>query len=609
MGNAFLVWRLAVKDIRHRPVLAALLLVAIAAGAVTLTLGLALRGTADNPYARTRAATNGPDVVATDFNGDPQAPAQASDVVPLEHAPGVVAYSGPFPVTWASLRIGRTRATAAVEGRSAAPSAVDRPRLARGSWVRPGGVVVEAGFASALGLHVGDRLRLGGTSFEVVGIAVTVAFPSYPDSLGSFLVGSLSSYSLGLVWVAEADVARLAAVGSEPVFYYLDLKLDDSAAARAFANRYTTGSSSQQSSGPSATGGASTSPTTLTLYPWQLVRSQDVKLLARAQAVLYTGSWLLALLAIASVAVLVGGRMAEQTRRVGLLKAVGGTPNFVAVVLLCENVLVGLCAAAVGLLAGWLTAPSIAGPGAGLLGAPNPPSLTASSVGLVVALALGVAVAATLLPAIRAARQSTVAALGDSALAPRRSPRLIRLSSHLPVTLLLGARLALRRPWRLLLSVCSVAVMASGLVAVLIVRTTAAGVSPGPRVTQAVAIISAALVVLTAINAVFIAWSSALDARRPAALARALGATPRQVTLGMSAALALPAFFGALLGIPGGILIYEAPKHSGSTTIPSALSLTAVVVVTVLVIAVLTAVPVSIGAQRSVAEVLQSETT
>jgi hypothetical protein len=39
------------------------------------------------------------------------------------------------------------------------------------------------------------------------------------------------------------------------------------------------------------------------------------------------------------------------------------------------------------------------------------------------------------------------------------------------------------------------------------------------------------------------------------------------------------------------------------------LSLTAVVVVTVLVIAVLTAVPVSIGAQRSVAEVLQSETT
>ena len=74
----------------------------------------------------------------------------------------MVAYSGPFPVTWASLQIGRTRATAAVEGRSGAPSAVDRPKLTQGSWVRPGGVVVEAGFADALGLHVGDRLRLGG---------------------------------------------------------------------------------------------------------------------------------------------------------------------------------------------------------------------------------------------------------------------------------------------------------------------------------------------------------------------------------------------------------------------------------------------------------------
>ena len=609
MGKALLVWRLAVKDIRHRPLLAALLSVAIAAGAATLSLGLALRGTADNPYARTRAATNGPDVVATDFNGDPQTPAQASDLVHLEQAPSVVAYSGPFPVTWASLQIGRSRATAAIEGRGAAPSAVDRPRLTQGSWVRPGGVVVEAGFAAALGLHVGDRLSLGGSPFAVVGIAATVAFPSYPDSLGSFLVGSLSSYSVGLVWVPEPDVVQLAAVGSEPVFYYLDLKLDDPAGARAFADRYTTGSSSRQTSGPSAGGGASTSPTTLTLYPWQLVRSEDVKLLARAQLVLYTGSWLLALLAIASVAVLVGGRMTEQTRRVGLLKAVGGTPHFVAVVLLCENVVVGLCAAAVGLLAGWLAAPLIAGPGAGLLGAPNPPSLTASSVGLVVALALGVAVAATLLPAIRAARQSTVAALDDSAFAPRRRARLIRLSSHLPVTFLLGVRLAVRRPWRLLLSLCGVAVMASGLVAVLIVRTTAAGVSPGPRVTQAVTIISVMLVVLAAINAVFIAWSSALDARRPAALARALGATPGQVTMGLSTALALPALLGAMLGIPGGIVIYEAPKHSGTTTIPSALSLVAMVVVTVLGITVLTAVPISIGARRSVAEVLQSEAT
>ncbi len=82
-----------------------------------------------------------------------------------------------------------------------------------------------------------------------------------------------------------------------------------------------------------------------------------------------TGGWLLGLLAVASVSVLVGGRMADQTRRVGLLKAVGGTPGLVAAVLLAEYVLVALVAAAAGLLAGRLTAPLLTEPGAGLVGA------------------------------------------------------------------------------------------------------------------------------------------------------------------------------------------------------------------------------------------------
>src|SRR5216683_383972 len=116
MGKVLLVCRLTVKDIRHRPVQALLLLLAIATAATTLTLGLALRGTTDNPYARTRAAANGPDVVGTVFPngsngpgpatsarpGGPNGPsgpgsADMSGLVPLEHASGVAAHSGPFP--------------------------------------------------------------------------------------------------------------------------------------------------------------------------------------------------------------------------------------------------------------------------------------------------------------------------------------------------------------------------------------------------------------------------------------------------------------------------------------------------------------------------------
>jgi ABC-type antimicrobial peptide transport system permease subunit len=119
--------------------------------------------------------------------------------------------------------------------------------------------------------------------------------------------------------------------------------------------------------------------------------------------VLLIGARLLGLLAVASLSVLVGGRMADQTRRVGLRKAVGGTPSLVAAVLLAEYVVVAIVAAAAGLAVGSLTAPLLTEPGAGLIGSAGTPSMTMSTVGLVTAVALGVAAVATVAPAVRAA--------------------------------------------------------------------------------------------------------------------------------------------------------------------------------------------------------------
>ena len=69
----------------------------------------------------------------------------------------------------------------------------------------------------------------------------------------------------------------------------------------------------------------------------------------------------------------------------------------------------------------------------------------------------------------------------------------------------------------------------------------------------------------------------------------------------MRVALLPPAPFGALLGIPGGIGIYDAAKNGGgTTTVPSALWLVAMVVLTLLVIAVLTAIPTLLGSTTSV---------
>ncbi len=58
------------------------------------------------------------------------------------------------------------------------------------------------------------------------------------------------------------------------------------------------------------------------------------------------------------------------------------------------------------------------------------------------------------------------------------------------------------------------------------------------------------LVTLAAVNAIVTGWVTALDARQPSDLSRALGGSPRQVSAGLSAAQLLKALPGALLGVP-----------------------------------------------------------
>jgi ABC-type lipoprotein release transport system permease subunit len=594
MGKVLLVCRLAARDLRRRPVQAVLLLLVIAVASTTLTMGLALHGvTTGQSYARTRAATAGPDVV---LNNVP-----VSGLVPglktLAQAPGVIGHSGPYPVASTVLRAGGYTVGVTAEGRDAGRAAVDQPEVTQGGWVRDGGVVVERSFADALGVRVGDPVTLNGRLFRVAGIAVTAASPPYPGT-GYLPHNPALGNDPGLIWLTRADARSLAS--AQPLSYTLNLKLADPAGANAFVNadnRFSEGATS-----------------------WQEISGQDAKMVASQRLVLLIGSWLLGLLAVASVAVLAGGRMAEQTRRVGLLKAVGSTPGLVAAVLLAEYLVLALIAAAAGLVAGSLAAPLLTSPSffAGLVGTLGAPSLTVPEVGLVAAVALAVAAAATFIPAIRAARTSTVRALADAARPPRRRARLIAVSARLPVPLLLGLRLAARRPRRIVLSTATVAITVATIVAVLVYHAGNAQQPPGtssalnaPKadpVGQVMLVITVALVALAVVNAIFITWATVLDARRPSALSRALGATPQQVSAGLSAAQVLPALPGAILGLPAGIGLYAAVSNGGVVTIPPLAWLLAVMLGTLLVVSGLTAIPARIAARRPVAEILQSET-
>ncbi len=360
--------RLVMRDLRRWPVQAALLLVAIMAATTTLTMGLALAGVTSKPYQQTRTATAGPDVVASHLDLPPMpraaTPAAAlAAMAALASAPGVAGRGGPYPVGWATLRAGKFTAGVMAEGRDRTTAAIDQPKLIQGSWIGPGSVVLERSFAEALGVRVGERITLDRRPFRVAGIAVTAANAPYPNSDFVTQGTPYPSNDCGMIWVTGAT-ARSLASRVLPLSYVLNLRLAAGTSAPAFAQAHAAGRFG-----------------VLTLAPWQQIAQQDANLVRNAQRVLLVGSWLLSLLAIASVAVLVGGRMAEQTRRVGLLKAVGGTPGLVAAVLLAENLLLALTAAVAGLGAGWLAAPLLTSSGAGLVGAPGAPSLTPATAG------------------------------------------------------------------------------------------------------------------------------------------------------------------------------------------------------------------------------------
>jgi putative ABC transport system permease protein len=616
-GRALLLSRLVRRDIRHHLGQAVLLVIAIAAATATLTMALALNGVTSHPYATTRAATRGPDAVAYLTS-----PSQATSLI---HATGVTASSGPYPVASAMLRFDGRYAGVFAEGRPAAPAAVDRPLLTSGNWIRPGGIVLERTFADALGVSAGDRVTLDGRSFTVAGIAVTAAQPPYPnvcygqnllfpDGFGitSDACSSLTSTpgngrDVGVIWMTQADAIGLTSKANPLTMYALNLKLANPDDAQSFVGQQL----ERAAPGPNGPD--------INFTSWQEISTADALLVSDEQSVLKPGVFLLVLLAIASVAVLVGRRLSQYTRRVGLLKAVGGTPGLVAATFLAENLALAVFAAVAGLLAGWLAAPLLTGPGAALIGSAGAPAISLSTIAEVLGVAVVIALASTLVPAIRAARSSTVGAMNDAARQPRRRAALIKAAGKLPLPALFALRLVARRPRRAVLTAADVMVTVTGIVAVIAFHAnvdsklsaasalTAGGLSDPvlSRDEQMLAVITIMLVVLALLNALFTTWATVLDARRASALMRALDARQGQVSSGLVIAQLLSALPGAILGVPLGLALFSADVSGAA--LPPSLWLAAVVIGTLAVLAALTVVPARIGSMQPIVGALESE--
>src|SRR5690606_2216102 len=151
----------------------------------------------------------------------------------------------------------------------------------------------------------------------------------------------------------------------------------------------------------------------------------------------------------------------------------------------------------------------------------------------------------TVVPALRAARASTVRSLANPAKAPHRSRLAVGLSRRLSPPLLLGLRLSARRPGRAALSAAGLAVTVAAVTVALWmeagIRSDTAQVADAlgehaityDKLRLVTYTFIAALLGLALVNALLVAWTTALDNAQVSSLFRALGATPRQVAAGL----------------------------------------------------------------------------
>ena len=598
MGSVVLVVRLALADVRRHRAQAAMLLLTVTVATATMAMGLSLHGVSDALYERTRAATAGPDVVVLSGESGPDVTAALAS---LAGHPGVVAHHGPYRIVYADLATRDALSSpVVVHGFAETPGPVNRPLVTSGRWVRPGGAVLERGFAVALGVGVGDRVTIAGRSYPVVGIAVTAATSIYPWGAQIGPYGGPSDYT-GLAWMTRSDARELAAARRLPVTTAVDLRLRDPAAAESF--RTTVGDDHRVRAFGS------------TFRSWTFTARQDMVILRNAQPILVIGSWLLGFLAVTGVVTLAAGRVAEQTRRAGLLKAVGAGPGLIAAVLLTEYLAAALAGDALGLTIARLAMPAVAAPTASRIGDAEP---TAGAVAAATVLAVAVAVLSTLGPTLRAMRTATVTALAAPAYQPRRRPRLTALSALLPTPLLLGLRLTARRPGRAVLQACSTATTVVAIIVLLTVHaqrergygldgSTALPNLRGLHDRRLMLAITVLLIALAVVNTLVFTWTTAMEARANMAVARTLGATPGQITAGLSAAQLLPSLPGAVVGVPLGVLVYLFFRV-GDTVPPRPSWMLGAVLATLLGTAALTALPARLAARRSVARTLSAET-
>src|SRR5580693_8864000 len=369
----------------------ALLTIGVVGGVVAaLFLATMLLQGALNPWQQLFTRTHGADVLVYFQNG--------TDTSELDSLPGVQKVGQPYQAASATLEQGAVRSPVELGSLTPVPPTMSTPLIVAGTWLRssePDGAVLEASFAQAVHVGVGDRITVDGIDgtrvpMRVIGIADTADQGFYPQ------------WTPGLIWVQHGLLTRVEANPSETL-QIVGLRLFDSSAAatgqvvQTIWNLYN--------------GPAENSASAVERYSARQQVEDSMANNDRLRGLLLALFGIIALLAApCAIANVTAGRVLVQRQDIAMLKALGFTPGQVVRTLLAEQTLLGAAGAALGLAAALIiTSPELVRPPGGTPVGLAP--LSGSWMALIGAGTVLTVAVATVIPSWWAGRVSPVAAV------------------------------------------------------------------------------------------------------------------------------------------------------------------------------------------------------
>jgi ABC-type lipoprotein release transport system permease subunit len=567
--------------------------VALLAGvAATLTLAAVMGRVATKPWERTWRAT-----------GSPHLTLFATDAGAFRAVPGVTATSGPRVSGFVGLHAGSLHVETRLTERSPGPG---RAAIVDGSEPGPDEVLLERSFARELGVGPDARVAFdapdGRRAARVSGIAVVSDQQSYPFAQPGLAFGSRELID------AVVPEARLR-------FYTKSVRLADPGAAPALAARLRD---------PAAS--------------WQAQRADVEERLVGVRVALELVSALMLLCAAPIVATLVSERILARARELAILRAAGLTPGGIVILTGAIYAALGALGGVLGLGLGTLLAPVMSAASAELLSAPGVVGPAPVAAVAVVAGTAALAGLAAALPAWLLARRPAAEALANAAAGGRRRPsRLARAArrARLPLPAVVGAGEAFARRPRALLAILALSLSIAAAVAAVTVEADRSGESaatvareltttadPGDEPFDVVAtdrdevdvrgVVYPGVGMLLALglaNLVAVLALALREGRHDAGILRAVGLTPRDMSIAVVARQLTLALLAAAAGIPLGLgLVVLASSMSGGDLVLPPVPLVAATGLAALAVCTLVTAPLARSAARlPVATVLRQD--